>query len=65
VLVNLGVSNLFSCTATSVTYVAGTAPANSQIATEDRGCGFNRKHSEMVNMPQIGTMVFLGMRITR
>jgi outer membrane receptor for ferrienterochelin and colicins len=65
VLVNLSVSNLFSCTAQSVTYVAGTAPANSQIATEDRGCGFNRKHSEMVNMPQIGTMLFLGMRITR
>ncbi len=65
VLVNLSVSNLFSCTAKSVTYVAGTAPANSQIATEDRGCGFNRKHSEMINMPQIGTMVFLGMRISR
>ncbi|MEO5814220.1 MAG: TonB-dependent receptor [Gemmatimonadaceae bacterium] len=65
VLVNLSVSNLFSCTANSVTYVAGTTPANSQIATEDRGCGFNRKHSEMVNMPQIGTMLFLGMRISR
>ena len=64
-LVNLGVSNLFSCTAASVTYVAATVPANSMIATEDRGCGFNRKHTEMVNMPQIGTMVFLGMRITR
>ncbi len=64
-LVNLGVSNLFSCTAASVTYVAATVPANSIIATEDRGCGFNRMHTEMVNMPQIGTMVFLGMRITR
>jgi outer membrane receptor for ferrienterochelin and colicins len=65
VLVNLGVSNLFSCTAESVTYVAATTPANSQIASEQRGCGFNRKHSEMINMPQIGTMVFLGMRISR
>jgi iron complex outermembrane receptor protein len=64
-LVSLGLSNLFSCTANSVTYVAATTPANSQIATEDRGCGFNRKHSEMVNMPQIGTMAFLGMRISR
>lgn len=64
-LVSLGVSNLFSCTAQSVTYVAATVPANSQIATEDRGCGFNRKHSEMINMPQIGTMVFLGMRLQR
>ena len=64
-LVNLGVSNLYSCTAASVTYVAATVPANSIIANEDRGCGFNRKHTEMINMPQIGTMVFLGMRITR
>lgn len=64
-LINLGVSNLFSCTAASVTYVAATVPANSLIDTEDRGCGFNRTHMEMVNMPQIGTMVFLGMRITR
>ena len=64
-LVSLGVSNLFSCTATSITYVANTVPASSQIATEDRGCGFNRKHSEMINMPQIGTMAFLGMRLSR
>ena len=64
-IVNLGVSNLFSCTAEKVTYQAGTVPANSIIATEDRGCGFNRKHSEMINMPQIGTMVFLGMRLSR
>ncbi len=64
-LLNVGVSNLFSCTAESVTYVAATVPANSQIATEARGCGFNRKHSEMVNMPQIGTMVFVGMRLSR
>ena len=65
-LVSLGVSNLFSCTATGVTYVAGTVPANSQIASEtERGCGFNKKHSEMINMPQIGTMVFLGLRLSR
>ncbi|MES2177529.1 MAG: TonB-dependent receptor [Gemmatimonadota bacterium] len=64
-LISLGVSNLFSCTAASVSYVAATVPANSQIATEDRGCGFNRKHIEMINMPQMGTMVFLGMRIVR
>ena len=64
-LVNLGVSNLFSCTAESVTYTAGTTPANSRIATQDRGCGFGRKHFEMINMPQIGTMVFLGVRVAR
>jgi iron complex outermembrane receptor protein len=64
-LVSLGVNNLFSCTANSVTYVAGTTPANSRIASQDRGCGFNRKHIEMINMPQIGTMAFLGLRVSR
>ena len=35
------------------------------VKARDKGCGFNRKHSEMINMPQIGTMVFLGMRLSR
>ena len=62
-LVSLGVNNIFSCTANSVTYKAATVPANSVINTQDRGCGFNRKHIEMINMPQIGTMGFLGLRV--
>lgn len=28
-------------------------------------CGFGEKHYEMINMPSIGTMVFLGLRYTR
>jgi iron complex outermembrane receptor protein len=64
-MLNLSVANLFSCSAESVTYVTPTVPANSQLASEDRKCGFNRKHSEMINMPTIGTMVFLGMRVSR
>ena len=64
-LINLGVSNLFSCTSETVTYTAGTVPVNSVIATQDHSCGFNRKHIEMINMPKIGTMAFLGLRITR
>jgi hypothetical protein len=48
-----------------VTYVTGTVPANSQLAGEERKCGFNRKHSEMINMPTIGTMLFVGMRVSR
>ena len=64
-MVSLGVSNLFSCTGTNVTYVAATVPATSQIASEDRSCGFNKKHIEMINMPEIGTMAFLGLRLSR
>jgi iron complex outermembrane receptor protein len=64
-MVNLGVSNLFTCSARAVTYRAGTPKANSVIASEDRGCGLGRRHAEMVNMPEIGGMAFLGVRFAR
>jgi outer membrane receptor for ferrienterochelin and colicins len=67
-MLNLGVSNLFSCTAESFTYgtPAGAQP-NSRLGSEreDRGCGFDRQHIEMINMPAIGAMAFLGVRIQR
>lgn len=62
---NLGASNLFSCTSENVTYttVVVTPPQpNNTIANQDKGCGSNRKHIEMINMPAIGRMVFLGVR---
>jgi iron complex outermembrane receptor protein len=67
-LLNVGISNLLSCTAENVTYSTPTvtppavAQPNSRIASEERKCGFGRKHREMVNMPYIGTMVFAGAR---
>ena len=64
-LVNLAVSNLFSCSALNVTYepVSAEFPQpNQRIANEDRKCGFDRKHREMINMPEIGMMAFLGVR---
>jgi iron complex outermembrane receptor protein len=67
----LSVANILGCTSENVTYSTPvvTAPAvaqpNSRIATRDEGCGFGRKHVEMINMPQIGTMVFLGLRYHR
>ena len=67
-LLNVSVNNLLSCTSEDVTFSTPTvtAPAvaqpNSVIAGEDRKCGFGRKHREMVNMPYIGTMVFVGAR---
>jgi outer membrane receptor for ferrienterochelin and colicins len=59
-LLNLGVSNLFSCTG-KFTY-ADTDLLFQNPTGEDRGCGFGEKHQEMINMPFIGTMVFLGVK---
>ncbi|MGQ0648630.1 MAG: TonB-dependent receptor [Gemmatimonadaceae bacterium] len=68
---SLSVANLFGCTAENVTYrtPAVTAPAvaqpNSVIASEERACGLGRTHREMINMPEIGTMLFLGVRFSK
>jgi outer membrane receptor for ferrienterochelin and colicins len=48
---NLSASNLFTCRS-----------ANPSLPDDERKCGFGVKHTEMVNMPEIGTMVFLGVR---
>ena len=65
-LLNLSVSNLFSCTAEQVRYFTPTGgQPNSGYMTAGSGCGFNRSHIEMVNMPAIGTMTFLGLRLQR
>ena len=61
-LVNLSVSNLFTCSARNLTYATGTPQPNMTIADEERKCGFDRKHAEMINMPEIGMMAFLGVR---
>jgi outer membrane receptor for ferrienterochelin and colicins len=69
-MLNLGVSNLVSCTAQDVAYKSAAemptgAQPNSVIKSESRSCGFNRRHVEMINMPEIGPMAFLGVRIQR
>ncbi|GLC27720.1 TonB-dependent receptor [Roseisolibacter agri] len=64
-MLNLGVSNLLTCSARNLKYKAGTPKANSVIESEDRSCGVGRKHAEMVNMPEIGGMAFLGVRLHR
>jgi iron complex outermembrane receptor protein len=57
---NLGVSNLFSCGG-SFEY-ADSDLLRANPTNEDRSCGFGEKHTEMINMPEIGTMVFLGVK---
>ncbi|HUQ80326.1 MAG TPA: TonB-dependent receptor [Gemmatimonadaceae bacterium] len=65
-LVSLSVSNLFSCTHEDIVYATPTGGQPfSRITSSDKGCGLDRKHIEMVNMPQIGTMMFLGIRFNR
>ncbi|MBV9109060.1 MAG: TonB-dependent receptor, partial [Gemmatimonadetes bacterium] len=49
--VNLAVANLFNCRQNDPT-----------LPDTGASCGFGVKHTEMVNMPAIGTMVFLGVR---
>ena len=70
-LVSLSVSNLFSCTGENPRYSTApvTPPAiaqpNNVLVGQERGCGFDRKHSEMINMPAVGPMAFLGIRFNR
>lgn len=48
---NLGVTNLFTCRG-----------ANPAMDDTESACGFGEEHIEMVNMPSIGTNVFVGVR---
>ena len=51
----LNISNLFTCRS-----------ADTGISADDEAkCGFGVRHREMVNMPHIGTMIFLGVRVHR
>jgi len=50
----LGVNNLFTCVA-DVEDTPG----------DEGGCGFDEKHIEMINMPAVGTMLYLGARVHR
>ncbi len=51
-LINVGVSNLFTCT------------GDYELSTDEdeEGCGFDQRHLEMINMPSLGTMVFVGLK---
>jgi iron complex outermembrane receptor protein len=58
--VSLGVSNLFTCGGRFQYADADVLFAKPE--KENRSCGFGEKHTEMINMPEIGTMVFLGLK---
>lgn len=70
-LVRLRASNMFSYTgenprySTPVVTPPAVAQPNSVLTSEERGCGFEHKHIEMINMPAIGPMMFVGVQYNR
>jgi len=63
--VNLSVQNLFACrggTSSINGWIAATKPS---LYNKKQECGLGKKHIEMINMPELGTMAFLGIRWER
>jgi len=58
--VKASVQNLFSCSSGRYNIPATVAPPG--VFEAERKCGFGQKHTELINMPEIGTMVFVGLR---
>jgi iron complex outermembrane receptor protein len=62
---NLSVQNLFACRGGTSTVDGWLAAAKPLKYTAGQECGLGKKHIEMINMPEIGTMAFLGIRFDR
>ena len=61
--ITLQAQNIFSCVSgTSTPPTGGIASGATAVYTKGQTCGFGQSHSEMINTPQIGTMVFVGIR---
>lgn len=62
---NVSAQNVFTCT--SGTVIPPTAVTASRPSTYVRGwgCGLGRRHMELLNMPSVGSMMFVGLRIDR
>ncbi|MEO7368235.1 MAG: TonB-dependent receptor, partial [Gemmatimonadaceae bacterium] len=56
--VNLSVQNLLACRGGTSTINGWLAAAKPLTYTAKQECGFGKKHIEMINMPEIGTMAF-------
>lgn len=59
-LLNVGVNNLFSCSDRHE-YEPGDAIRSARLNSK-QGCGLGRRQTQMINMPENGTMVFVGVR---
>ncbi len=62
-LLNVGVSNLFACGGEYTYDTAAKDPTRMNPLSLERKCGIGVKHQEMINMPEIGTMVFIGAQV--
>ncbi|MEO5904165.1 MAG: TonB-dependent receptor [Gemmatimonadaceae bacterium] len=63
--INLSVQNLLACRGGTSAINGWLAAAKPLIYTAKQECGLGKKHIEMINMPEIGTMAFLGIRFDR
>ena len=63
--INLSVQNLLACRGGTSTVNGWLAASKPLTYTAKQECGFGKKHIEMINMPEIGTMAFLGIRFDR
>ena len=63
--INLSVQNLFACRGGTNAIDGWLAAAKPLKYTAKQECGLGKKHIEMINMPEIGTMAFLGVRFDR
>ncbi|MCG6957514.1 MAG: TonB-dependent receptor [Gemmatimonadetes bacterium] len=57
---NVGISNLLVCAQDGQLQYATTDALHRNPTNRSQKCGFNVKHDEMINMPSIGTMLFVG-----
>ena len=62
---NFSLQNLFTCTSGTTTPPAFLNAALPSTYVGSWGCGIGRKHIELLNMPAIGAMGFLGIRFDR
>jgi len=58
--IKASVQNLFTCSTGRYTLPANVAPPG--VFEAKQKCGFGEKHAELINMPEVGTMVFVGLR---
>ncbi len=60
----LQAQNIFSCVGgTTTPPVRGIGSANQATYTAGRECGFGKKHQEIINAPQLGPVVLVGIRL--
>lgn len=64
-VLNVSVQNVFTCTSGVTTPPAFLNAALASSYQRGWGCGLGRKHIELLNMPALGSMTFIGLRFDR